>query len=69
MCVYYKYWIYIYIYRYGEIGFVNDRIWYYLCGKWVDGDVVKLFVDGENKLIGDKLIYGVIFGFGKFVLG
>lgn len=41
-----------------------------MCGRWADSDgVVKLFVDGERKLTGDRSIHGVISGSGKFTLG
>lgn len=57
-------------YRHGQTGYVNDRTWHHLCGKWANRDgVVKLFVDGENKLTGDKSIHGMIPGSGKFIVG
>ena len=56
--------------RQGQTGYVNDRTWHHLCGKWADhGGVAKLFVDGECKLTGDRSIHGVISGSGKFILG
>ena len=57
-------------YRHGQTGYVNDRAWHHLCGRWADSDgVVKLFVDGECKLTGDRSIHGVISGSGKFIVG
>ena len=60
----------ILFYRHGQTGSYDDRAWHHVCGTWADREgLVKLFVDGECKLIGNRSIHGVIPGSGKFILG
>ncbi|KAJ7360386.1 Pentaxin [Desmophyllum pertusum] len=54
----------------GQTGSYDDRAWHHVCGTWADREgLVKLFVDGEFKLIGNRSIRGAIPGSGKFILG
>jgi len=54
----------------GPTGTFDDKLWHHVCGTWADHDgVVRLFVDGDCKLVSNQTNHGLIPGTGKLILG